>query len=77
MKVPCEDCISYAICNAKKTDLTFTDFMLELLFNTPICELLSNYVDGVSDTRGIPGIPETRQFKLALKKIKRLYKYNE
>jgi len=75
MKCPCEDCISFAICNAKKIDLTFIDFMIILIFDRPVCDHLMNYIDGASNMRHIPGIPETKQYKLILKKIKRVYKY--
>ena len=77
MKCPCEECISFAICNTKKTDRSFIDFMVTLMFNRPVCDTLMKYIDDASNMRYIPGVPETKQYKLVLKKIKELYKYNE
>ena len=76
-KCPCKDCISFAICNTKKTNQSFIDFMLILIFSVPECSTLMKYIDTASAKRHIPGIPETEQYKIALRKIKEIYKYDE
>jgi len=66
MKIPCQECISFAMCiTKKKKDELFGNFLLTLMG----CSILSEYLNEVDRTYGINNFTEQERQTYDIAKI--------